>query len=76
MTNDEAQACLDSGTTVWTRVSGGKVKVFITGKTESGGARFGSRKRTEWSVNRVDNGRALHSRNAAALHKSRDFMAD
>lgn len=76
MTKDDAQACYDSKTPVWTRVSGRKVQVVITKKVESGGARFGSRKKTEWAVQRVDNGRELSPRNAGALHKNRDFMAD
>lgn len=75
MTKDDAQACYDSKTPVWTRVSGSKVKVFITKRVDTDGYRD-RRAKTEWIVERVDNGRELSARNAAALHKSRDFMAD
>lgn len=75
MTNDECQLYMDAELPCYTRVSGAKVKVKITGKKEDVG--FGNkRKQTEWNVKRVDNGKVLTPRNARALHKTPNFLSD
>ena len=62
MTKDDAQACYVSKTPVWTRVSGSKVKVLITKRVDTDGYRD-RRAKSEWIVERVDNGRGLSARN-------------
>lgn len=61
--------------TYYTRVSGAMVKVIVTGQKEITSWTSG-RKRIQWCVKRADNGRTLDTRNAAALHMTKDPLRE